>query len=725
MVVLANKVIHWLQDAWQAIQREMQALRGAPFVAALLLVCGALLTLPQGADLVVTAAAVPFSGQSAFLVLAALVYGFECWFWTRLIVERRARHAALAALAAAAQPVTPQEAAGQPLPTDTTPQTPAPQDWQPGFTHRWAPRILGAAPFALAALAIFRAHVDNKVDAWILLALAVVMLAGLRLRRRLFGLPKLAHARPDHGWSRRTQYVSLIGAAAVALLYTLWPVGPAQAMGAISAAYLGAASVTAVMAAVLNWGRLARLPVLGALVVWAVAISPLTDANHAIGRRAFGPTQAIFPFRGKTDLGDAFDAWCRQAACQPGSAQATPIVFVAAEGGASRAGYWAADVLGALQHYPHLAGRFSDHVFAVSAISGGSLGVVDYLATLRDNPDLPPAAFRESVAAASGYDYLSPVIAGMFPDTLQRLVPLAVLPDRAEALERGFEAGWRQHCRDVRPDPCRDHDLLTRPLLSLWSGAGPWMPVLLVGGARQEDGRRVVTSNIWIEANDFPDSVDYHRLTGRDVGLATAISNGARFPAASPGGVIENRWNAGRVVRMGHLLDGGYFDAGGASTMADVSAAVMRRAALRHIKLRPIFIEFSNNSDEPEDAIELIRGPFSAAQQQTMSNSANDDFLTDVLGPFDGIYKTRGSHGDTASQTLALTALYASRGLPGAPTPGPYYLFHLCHGAGAVPMDWALSQPARDAADHALDRRYDGCDNAAKFAALVADIGGK
>ena len=121
----------------------------------------------------------------------------------------------------------------------------------------------------------------------------------------------------------------------------------------------------------------------------------------------------------------------------------------------------------------------------------------------------------------------------LFPDLLQRFLPVTFLPDRAETLERSWEDAW------ASIDPKAPSAALMRePFLNLAPKAGePWRPILIVQGASENGGRRFLTSGVKfgcdeIDADDFLDSV------GHDVAASTAILNGARFPWVSPGGTF-------------------------------------------------------------------------------------------------------------------------------------------------------------------------------------------
>ncbi|KQY93942.1 hypothetical protein ASD21_10180 [Caulobacter sp. Root1455] len=745
LTAVRGRVAHLLapiQALWASLVTDLEAIRGAPAVAALLVVCAALMFMEQGADLAVTAGS--DTCKASWMVLATAFYGFQCWFWTRYIIEQHRRRA-------------PQAFARQQRESRLI-----------AWLREWTPRLLGGGPFFIAGVATLRAEVDLWALPYIFFALGLVAVFVLWARRRVTVYFRLDHRQ----LSRLTRWATFVlGLGSMALL-CVWPVGPSQFLGAISIVFLGLAFITAALAAMLHASRATRLPVLTGLVFLALAFSLVND-NHAIGRRTLQrradadramplpPARPVAPDAaerpdprtGKDTIAMRLKAWCAAQgpqACQPNGPE-TPIVFVAAQGGASRAGYWAADVLGKLQYETQGPKPFSDRVFAISSVSGGSVGVMAYVSTLADRPDLSGAPFADSLAEVAGIDYLSPAVSGLlFPDLAQRFLPVAVplLPDRAETLETGFEAGWRQHClhpddADIDPGPglarCRDADLWTKPFLSLWrpaagSPAPSWLPIVMINGARQEDGRRIITADVAITPEDFPNAVDFHALAGRDVRISTAIHNGARFPLVSPGGTLIDA----KRERQGHLLDGGYFDGGGVTTMGDVAAAALRLANAGNFKLKPVFIELNNATNTDDTAADLIRAGAEVCEAPSdgetppgcepnpLFRAKPQNFAPDLLGPLLGLAASRGSHDTAAAMALAQTVRNHGgdiapddRPAPGeaAATAGPeeagewgvsptYRLVHLCKpSSGQVPMDWALSKSAMQHADEALGIR--------------------
>ena len=126
---------------------------------------------------------------------------------------------------------------------------------------------------------------------------------------------------------------------------------------------------------------------------------------------------------------------------------------MAAEGGGLYAAYQTAKFLTRMQD---LCPNFAQHVFAISSVSGGSLGAAVFAGLTRTgaaNDDAKPCLdrladrgnFETRADAILSRDLLAPAVwGGLFPDFLQRFMPWP-LPafDRARALEYGFEESWR------------------------------------------------------------------------------------------------------------------------------------------------------------------------------------------------------------------------------------------------------------------------------------------
>jgi hypothetical protein len=411
------------------------------------------------------------------------------------------------------------------------------------------------------------------------------------------------------------------------------------------------------------------------------------------------------PIDNKVDLPPEYEAWAAQAP-RPGGAQ--PIIFVASEGGASRAAYWTAAVLAGLQD--RTGGQFSKSVFSITAVSGGSVGAVGFLASLTARPPVGDEYWK-AIEPFVGADFLSPALAGMlFPDLTQRVLPVALLPDRAETMERSWEAAWSASCRTGGPHCGGGPDLLARPFLSLWSrNDGVWRPALLIEGASEEAGKRILTTNLsFLATQSFTDADDFHTEEARDVPVSTAILNGARYPWISPAGTLVDQ----RGREAGHIVDGGYFDASGAETTRELAQAVARLqdAAANRLLSDPaqpfIFLLIGNcaTTGGPQDA--TLRTP--AESGATRPTPQTKRMLSDLLSPMLGLYSARDGH--QAHLTEALIAAIAGAQpannvcqqaiVKGAfdGHPAYYVPIKLCPSDKyAVPLDWVLSTRAKAA----------------------------
>jgi hypothetical protein len=156
----------------------------------------------------------------------------------------------------------------------------------------------------------------------------------------------------------------------------------------------------------------------------------------------------------RTSLDEAFADWIgsrKDAAAYAG--REYPVYIVAAEGGGVYAAYHAAKVLSRIQD---LCPNFAQHVFAVSTVSGGSLGAGVFTALAQKNArnteqrpckeiyEAVSGGFESEVEKLLSHDFLSPLIwAAFFPDFVQRFLPFPVFAfDRAVTLEKNFEHVW-------------------------------------------------------------------------------------------------------------------------------------------------------------------------------------------------------------------------------------------------------------------------------------------
>jgi hypothetical protein len=269
---------------------------------------------------------------------------------------------------------------------------------------------------------------------------------------------------------------------------------------------------------------LRRPPVLSVLFLYVFVAVPALFHVHTV--RLVDGSAA-----GRKPLDTLFAEW--REACAPKTGPVRPII-VAVSGGATRAGLWGAAVIDRVLQAQQEDGPA---LFAVSSVSGGSLGVAGAmtLLSLESQPCRAKglSALRptdDAIVPLAG-DALGPLLGGWLLDDIPRSAfdPIAALfrsvtghrpngGDSAEAIERGFEDLWS----DVRQKPeARGAPGWDQSFLSLFytDRAGDYrkgMPLWFANGTDATTGNRVITTDCRTGA------------TGQQVALA--FSWGARLP---------------------------------------------------------------------------------------------------------------------------------------------------------------------------------------------------
>jgi predicted chitinase len=295
-----------------------------------------------------------------------------------------------------------------------------------------------------------------------------------------------------------------------------------------------------------------------------------------------------------------------------------PVYIVTAQGGGIYAAYQSALFLARMQDY---CAAFRHHVFAISSVSGGSLGAATFAALLNGAAGAAPAAADAAVPPAGGSgaadacpaigtsirndlplprgrdragpleegvrgmlanDFLSPLVAAtLFPDFLQRFLPWPVRSfDRARALEAAFEQAMDG--LKVGGEP-----VFAQSFLSHWD-AKRSSPALLMNATDAGSGRRVLIAPFEVSTGaaaagragslvSFPFG---YPIGGSqpakpnprvlDIRLSSAVGISARFPWMTPAATIPVDDYAPSKLSKLRLVDGGYVDNSGVETALDL-----------------------------------------------------------------------------------------------------------------------------------------------------------
>ncbi len=392
-------------------------------------------------------------------------------------------------------------------------------------------------------------------------------------------------------------------------------------------------------------------PVISALLVLAFLLSYIND-NHDI--------RTLDTNSKRASLSTAFADWEKQAKEVNG---VKPLIIVATAGGGIRASYWTATVLGGLTDAEP---RFRNALFAVSGVSGGSVGSVFYQAALQEDasncglsektnhPKRGATCYEKLTQSALSQDFLAPNFSSfLYSDLIQRFLLPMGFPDRQQALENGWELSWRNTYKQAKTEGVS---------ASLTSKVGAdWLPILLLNSTHMESGKRVVASSIELD-DKFTDTVDLLSLIGSDVRLSTAAGNSARFTYVSPAGTLPckpeggflTRWWNGLFCRNGHVVDGGYFENFGAITALQTAQALPDQKSLA-LKVKPIFIIISS------DPL-LACSPERKEKDDKKCDSLDDDvqaeylpherFANESIGPVKALLSTRSARGILAAKDV-------------------------------------------------------------------------
>jgi len=366
-----------------------------------------------------------------------------------------------------------------------------------------------------------------------------------------------------------------------------------------------------------------------------------------------------------------------------------PMIFVAAEGGGSRAAYWTGRLLDHLNSQTN--GAFFHHVFAFSGVSGGSLGsaafVAKELTVIKDGTQ--KGGFQRSVRSQQmrdflADDYLSPILAGLlFPEMLQRFWPKGYeWFDRARPFELALEQSWEEHFET-------DHERnpFSNDMLALWPPAlRDSTPALFLNATNVEDGVPFVVNSI-----DVPTYAHRYRYYAYDpnalyairfLPLSAAVHLSARFSYVNPPATLysppslhavktRTPFSHGEigdippVLPWGRLVDGGYYDNSGAETLSNVVLAVkdvVDRWRITRPKqaIEPVYIALVilNNPD--------VAGAANASLEQFEDSSARPATIParprELPGAeLDAIFAHLGSHDGRAARTLDSSTTWRMR----------------------------------------------------------------
>jgi len=372
---------------------------------------------------------------------------------------------------------------------------------------------------------------------------------------------------------------------------------------------------------------------IGRLAVWLLAtvaiVFSLFDSNnnHRVRRISYAAQAALTP----PELPDTFLKWYNARTDQAKFSGRYPIYIVAAQGGGIYAAMHAAHFLSYMQAR---CPNFAHHLFAISGVSGGSVGSAVFVAAMKEAEQrgavkIPEAgcnsplgssedpSLLSAVADILDDDFWSPLQSmWLFPDLLQRFIPVPIeMFDRARALELGLEASWQRSM--TRSDhfgqpKVSDVNTMAEPFMALWPQGvdkSLFTPALVLNTTEVDSGRRrliapfrfegltdlkfLPVSCISTSGSQTSTAAQTSRIEA--VPLSTAAVLSARFPWVTPTGWFYARPEPDQPPepddcappnkRVSKVTDGGYFESSGVATALDLAHSLQKIIMERQLNI--------------------------------------------------------------------------------------------------------------------------------------------
>ena len=479
-----------------------------------------------------------------------------------------------------------------------------------------------------------------------------------------------------------------------------------------------------------HYGRRLRIPIITLSVATVAALTWILGDNHTV--RRYPDSGAPTGSPGALNLKDALDLWkganCQSGPGQPGtegSGQSCPRpLIVAAAGGASRAAFFTASALGFLFDLTSPedgstprkwdATRVRNRLFAISAVSGGSIGAAMTVAALKDAPDgrSPPCRlpvrpgeswfgreigdWRDCLEAMLAGDFLTPVVIGL---SFHDMLPFIPWPDRAVLLEKAWEDRYANLVEAGVPRRMGRCVGLSCPFASFRPEKEAWLPLLIMNGTSVTTGQRIVTTILAPEYEKpldqacpvrnldptgtqkescriFPETYRFHdflidngnpdahswflgravadlqaRIAERSGAAEIRLSTAALNSARFPVISPAGEIRNARNRVIDRIVDGGYFENYGASSALDLARAIKTLDP----SLDPFVLVISNDPEASVDLEQLIpRADRRHVTGLLFPDVPKGGFASAVTSPITAFANTRN-----ARRTLAVGQLRA------------------------------------------------------------------
>ncbi len=631
-----------------------------------------------------------------------------------------------------------------------------------GVAARWLPRICGLIPFVGIGLALWRAtsglDPGSPARFWLILLFvinaveAVAVGVFLYFRRRIAEELRSRRLHNKQFWPEKvgtrdkahlsdlpkiTKIILRITLGFSIAFFVLFSTsfGEMKAAGWFAPASLVVLSAAAWIAitsyVAIYFSKVIKLPVLTPLLLVALLFSYLDwNDNHKI--RAYDQPIKTAPKK----FDDAFNKWWDSRADKDAyKGRPYPVFIITAEGGGITTAYLTATVLTAIQDR---APAFAQHVFAISGVSGGSIGTAVYAGLAKrctnnwkidqlpshgnrvDVPDIGP--LQKSADIMLTDDYLSPLLAALlYPEMAQKLLPVPIYPwDRARALEDRLETSWDDHanCGPTQPAVA---SAMSEPFYDFFQDfPANSTPAIFFNTTNVETGERMFVTNLQVteEArfDTLPALLDVNQLF--NIRFSTAACLSGRFPVITPAGFLYDDRPEGQRKKF-RYVDGGYYENSGTATGYSILMSLrwnkeylydqLNQRRTDTVPIIPIVIRIGF-------PVPPSRNPKYQTEQTTAEERGKykGTGLSEI-SPVKAILNTRGARGNDAVEQMetAIRNLHGSQGanidMCPADSLGCMFRFLLDEQNVKLPLGWMLSNRSRCEIQNQVGSIRDGC----------------
>lgn len=502
-------------------------------------------------------------------------------------------------------------------------------------------------------------------------------------------LHSIRFARPQH---RGFFYSGLMGALSLWCFLFFSPPNWITGFGALSVMQLG---FSVWIVAIVWFGYVDKVyafPIKLFLFFWILGASWI-NADHPI--RLYPVQEKVKPENGAKKGADHFEQWLRS---RPGSIlyahgdsiriggityspqRPYPVLLICAEGGASRSAFWTARMLSALRK--KLGTSFDQHLFAISSVSGGSMGALLYSASRQKNS---PEKTDEAISLFFTHDFLTPLTNRLVIGEPANWLSPQYHPscDRAAAFEETIDMALQS---DVFP--ATDKISTFREALKPASDHTVYQPLHLINTTEAETGRCFVLSDHDLSADPhFHQELIQPSLTA-PIRLSTAMHLSARFPVFSPAAAITD---ANGITR--HYVDGGYYDNVGYETARKLLKSI--RLSRYYQCTRPVVYALVNEFEDDESMIETPGMDKQSKPNRSRNYWDGIHFLNEPLEILTAASKIRSANTDQHYLDLVEEVQERYSGIPAKAG----IKFDLKSSAKLVPMNWMLSNRSKIVVD--------------------------